>query len=303
LEGRVYLCSWKRLGRHFHVWVKSRPKLAAEGRTFAEADEALWSLIVEKTGDGENSREYQPRAPVDAELEEFLNPPLVAVIGDALVHVEAGTEFDGVRCTTCGHIDGRRSDEPLVVADLSSGFDAGAVVIHQRPYATATRYIFSDEFLALLLADERKRFAWRRVVRPSRAKRVFHELLDADLTVHNVGVSGLPKTGGWRCDKCGFRRFPHYVAWTWPSYWVCATDLPRRVPSCFGLNDGHDLALCITADRWSAVVGKRGTRGVLSYEVGVAPPERCEKAPKLRSIRSIARDMAKGVVATPVQFK
>jgi hypothetical protein len=51
------------------------------------------------------------------------------------------------------------------------------------------------------------------------------------------------------------------------------------------------------------MVGKRGTRGVLSYEVGVAPPDRCDRAPKLCSIRLIARDMAAGVVAAPVQFK
>lgn len=260
-------------------------------------------MIIENTGDGENSREYQPRAPVDAELAKFLTPPLVVVIGDTLVHVNAATEYDGDRCNTCGHIGGRRSDEPLVVADLDSGFDAGLVVIHQRPFASARRYIFSDDFLALLLPGERTRFAWRRVARPSRAKRAFHELLGADLTMESVGISGLPKTGGWRCDRCGYRVLPHYVAWSWPSHWVCATDLPRRVPSCFGLTSGHDLALCITAERWRSLVGKRGTRGLLSYEVGVAPPGRCDTAPKLRSIRLIARDMAAGVVATPVRFK
>lgn len=303
MEGRVYVCTWKRVGQRFRVWVKSRPKLAAEGRTFTEADETLWSLIIAKTGDGENSREYEPRAPVDAELARFLTPALVVVMGDALVHVEAGTEYDGVRCTTCGYIDGRRSDEPLVVADLESGFDAGLVVIRQRPFAAVRRSIFSDDFLALLLPAERKRFAWRKVVRPGRAKRVFHELLEADVTVENVGVSGLPKSGGWRCDRCGFRRLPHYVAWSWPQHWVCATDLSRRLPSCFGLTDGHDLALCITTERWRRLVGKRGTRGVLSYEVGVAGPDRCNRAPVLRSIRSIARAMAAGVVAAPIRFK
>ena len=293
MEGRIYFYSWKRVGKRFRTWVKSRPELAAEGRTFTEADEALWSLIIVKTGDGENSREYRPRAPVDAELEKFLTPALVVVIGDAIVRVEAATQYDGARCNTCGYVGGRRTEEPLVVADLESGFDAGFVAINQRPFAGVRRYIFSDDFLALLLPEERERFAWRRVVRPRRAKRAFHELLEADLPVETVGVSGLlKKQGGWRCDRCGFRRLPHYVDLSWPSHWVCAKDLPRRVPSCFGLSDGHDLALCITADRWRSLVGKRGTRGVPSYEVAVAPPDRCDTAPKLSSIRSIARAMA-----------
>ena len=240
MEGRVYVCSWERVGKRFRVWVKSRPKLAAEGPTFTEADEALWSLIIEKTDDGENSREYEPRAPVDAKLEKFLTPALVVVIGDAIVRVQAAAEYDGARCSTCGHIGGRRTDDPLVAADLESGFDAGFVVLNQRPFAAVRRYVFSDEFLALLRPEERKRFAWRRVVRPRRAKRAFHELLEAELTVESVGVSGLPKkTRGWQCGRCGFRRFPHYVGLGWPSHWVCAKDLPRRVPSCFGLSDGR----------------------------------------------------------------
>jgi hypothetical protein len=303
MEGRIYFCSWKRVGKRFRVWVKSRPTLAADGRTFTEADEALWWLIIEKTGDGENSREYQPRAPVDAELEKFLTPALVVVIGDAAVRVQASTEYDGVPCKTCGHIGGSRSDEPLVAADLESGIDAGFVVINQRPFAAVRRYIFSDDFLALLFPEERKRFAWRRVLRPRGAKRAFHELLDADLTVETVAVSGLPKTGGWRCDRCGFQRLPHYVAWSWPSHWVCATALPRRLPSCFGVAHGHDLVFCFTAERWRRLAGTRGTRGVLSYEVGVAPPGRCDTVPKLRSIRSIAREMSAGVVTAPIQFR
>ena len=302
MEGRVFVCSWKRVGARYRVWVTSRPKLAAEGRTFTEADEALWSAIMTATADGENSREYAPRAPVDAELARFLVPALVVVIGEAIIHVEAGREFKGARCTLCGHIDGRRSDEPLVVADLESGVDAGFVNIHQRPFAAIRRHIFSSDFLELLRPAERKRFAWRMVERSRRAKRVFYELLDADVAVETVGVSGLPKTGGWRCGRCGFRRFPQYVAWSWPSYWLCATDLPRRLPTCFGVRYGHELALGLTAERWRDCVGKRGTRGVLSYEVGVAPPGRCIRAPKLRSIASIARDMAAGAVAAPITF-
>jgi len=292
VEGRVFVCSWKRVGKRYRVWVKSRPKLAAEGRTFTEADEALWSAIIVATGDGENSREYEPRAPVDAGLEQFLQPALVALIGDDVVRVNAGGEYEGARCETCGQVAGRRSDKPLFADYLEPGFDAGFVIVRHPPFAARRQYIFSSEFLQLLRPAERKRFAWRKVERSKRAKRTFYELLDADVIVETVGVTGLPRVGksGWRCEGCGFRILPHYVDWGWP-YWVCAPDLPRRMPSCFGVRHNGDLAFCCTVERWRGMVGKRGTRGILSYEVGVVPPERCEREPKLRSVASIVRDL------------
>lgn len=301
MEGRVYVCSWKRVGKRYRVWVKSRPRLAAEGDTFTEADEALWSLLITATGDGENSREYEPRAPVHAELEKFLTPALVVVIGDCIVRVQAGGEYDGPRCETCGYIGGRRTDRALIATDLESGFDAGFVAIRQPPFAVANRYIFSGEFLELLRPEERKQFTWREVVRPRRAKRAFHELLEADVTVEPIAITGFPKIGGWRCESCGFRRLPQYVGYDWPSHWVDGSKLPRQ--SCFAIGAGHDLELCMTAERWRELVGKRGTRGVLSYEVGIAPPDRQDKAPELRSIADIARELAARGAPRPTKFK
>ena len=63
MEGEVFACSWKKQGKLYKVWVKKRPKLSAEGRTFNQADERLWSVIIDATGDGESVREYDPPEP------------------------------------------------------------------------------------------------------------------------------------------------------------------------------------------------------------------------------------------------
>lgn len=34
MENRVYLCSWKKEGERFRVWVTRRPSIAAEGKSF-----------------------------------------------------------------------------------------------------------------------------------------------------------------------------------------------------------------------------------------------------------------------------
>ena len=62
-EGQVYRCGWRKKGTTYRVWVKGRPKLAAEGETFNLADRRLWSIIIDATGDGESIREYDPPAP------------------------------------------------------------------------------------------------------------------------------------------------------------------------------------------------------------------------------------------------
>ena len=68
MEGGVFPCSWKKQRKVYKVWVKKRPRLSAQGRTFSQADKRLWSVIIHATGDGESIREYDPPAP-DSEPE------------------------------------------------------------------------------------------------------------------------------------------------------------------------------------------------------------------------------------------
>lgn len=59
-EGRVFVCSWKRVGDRYRVWVKGRPRLAAEATDFAAADEELSGVICTATGDGESLHVSEP---------------------------------------------------------------------------------------------------------------------------------------------------------------------------------------------------------------------------------------------------
>jgi len=39
------------------------------------------------------------------------------------------------------------------------------------------------------------------------------------------------------------------------------------------------------------MAGTRGTRGMMAFDIGVAPPDRCDPSPKLRSVSAIAREV------------
>jgi hypothetical protein len=285
MEGRVFVCSWKKVGNRFRVWVKNRPKLAAEADSFEAADEELWSVIIRATDDGENTREYDPPAPAGAEVAAFLTPPLVVVVGNERATLRSEMLFAGERCAQCGRPSGPRTAEPLASDDIDSSSDAGFAVIRHRPYGNVTAHYFSEGFLDLLTPEERARFEWRKVERPARAKKAFYELVASGVHVRQAGVRDLPEQReGWRCDRCGVARLPYYTREGWPSRYVCAADLPDPLPSCFTVGEGSQLNLCFRLERWRELVGQKGAKGLLSNDVGVVGDERCEREPKVRML-------------------
>jgi hypothetical protein len=295
MEGRVFVSTWKKTTDGYRVWVKNRPKHAAEGKTFQEADEALWEVIMRATNDGENTREYEPPPPVLAELSAFLEPAIVCITGNAGgVRADPQGLFNDGYCERCGAPKGVRTDKALV-ADVGSE-DVGAAMLVTKPsYARTRLHYFSERFLDLLKPSERDRFTWKPLERGPRARKVYYELVAADLVVPKVGVTGLPvagapgKPGGWRCGQCGFAVIPHYGSWgeAWPLDYVCGTDLPEPLPSCFALPSGRALSLCMRERRWRKIVGHKSTNGVVTGQVGVVPADRCDRAPGLRELGDV----------------
>jgi hypothetical protein len=290
VEGRVVVCSWKKTADGYRVWVKGRPKLAAEADTFETADERLWEVILRATGDGENTREYAPASPRGSGEGPAVG--VVMVSGNTVAHVNdaSGALHAGERCPRCGNSTGGRTETPLRLDDIESGYEGGIAHIREGTYAKGSRPFFSDRFRSLLTAEERARFTWRKVERPRRAKKEFYELATSSVDVPVVGVRSLKGDGGGRCETCGWFALPFYnTASGGPHWFVCASDLPHPVPSCFTASHGRTCYLCFTAERWEKLVGKPGTRGVVSSDVGVVDAERCEREPAVPTLSEIER--------------
>ena len=149
-----------------------------------------------------------------------------------------------------------------------------------------------------LSAAEIASFTWRQVERRQpRARKVFHELVHCAVHIAEVGVRGVPsKFGGWRCRTCGFANigmfyFPYGLHS--PHNWISIEDLPRPFPTCFTISKGTGLTLCMSRSRWEGLVGKTGTRGLASSEVGVVDRDRVQVPPEFPFLDDLQRETRK----------
>jgi hypothetical protein len=267
-EGRVFVCSWRRVRGRFRVWVKRRPRLAATGRTFAQADEALWGVIAEATGDGENDREYD-RAPPDEQETGPLLGFLSSVFGRGRMEVANPDElFEAEVCPACGKTTNRRTLAPLLANSIESGYQAGAAeALYARPDLWYFSQYFSQDFIGLLTRRE-------------------------EVTVPRAALKG----AGIKidtCAKCGGSGAPTYVLLDkqpkWlrmldraPTQFVDVADLPQPVPSCFAIGNRERLSLTFTPERWRSLLGRKESQGIGASTVGIVASECVEARPRPR---------------------
>jgi len=279
-EGRVFVCAWKRTPDGFDVWVKRRRSLRASAATFEQADELLTSAITLATGDGENEHEYDPPRPDTATDEGLLRRfKLIAGGGWATLANEAELWTRGV-CPTCQRAWGRRTDRAAVLATLEAVAD-GLIAKPRTGWALRLQ-LYSNEFLRLLTVAERRRFEWWPAVAPRRTKRQYFEIVGSratfPLATFKVAYVGHSL---FTCPTCRGRNDPWYSFLPpTPTRFISASDLPSRVPSCFTVGTAAGPAVCFTEERWAALVGRRGTRGLRSSDVGVVDPRLVDRRPR-----------------------
>jgi hypothetical protein len=291
-EGRVFQCTWKRARGGFKVWVAKRPRLAATGRTFHQADEALADVIANRTGDGENLREYSPSIPSPGAPGDVLQ---VAAMVSGEGRTTAGNEetlFSRGFCPQCSHPRGSRTKVGLVISSSKGLGDGGAARLTREGVGSSLA-LFSRDFLSLLTPKERHLFEWRKVAAPGRARKEFFELISADVQVPFVVLAG-GSAELWTCDTCGWENSPFYgladqfpewlsevVEGRWddlPNWFVSSAAL-TNVSSCFAVGRAQELRLCFKAERWQELVGRAGTRGLKSYDIGILDPGMVEARP------------------------
>jgi hypothetical protein len=284
MEGRVYNCSWSKGEGKFRTWVVSDPRLVTEAASLQAADKGLWSVICEKFGDGENVREYQPPLPPQTGDECYLADGLSTLVGNSRAEKIGSLDplFVAGRCSECGAGLGGRSDVPLTVGFIESGFDSTFIILSGVSF-----YLYSEDFLSLLTTDEQSRFSWEPVRRTQRSRKAFFEcrgIKDVPfVTIRNAGM------GGWECGKCGHRVFGvsrHEFSFDRA---VCSSSLEKPLPQCFSVGPVIGAAVCVTQQRWMSMRGKLGARGIALSSVGVVSPNKADRHPVL-PIRFLSRE-------------
>jgi hypothetical protein len=274
-EGRVYLCSWEKVGRRYRLWVTQKPKLVGDGRSFAAAREALWGVVCTALGDGEAIFEFDPPEPMAEVVRQLRDPAIVTIVGNTHSQVMGDLDslFKNGVCPRCSRPRGPRTDVPLTVDFIESGYQGG--------FTWAGHFsFFSEEFLSILTRQERDRFEWRPVVRGQRAKKKFYELV-AEPGIPWVGMRDLQYGPLWECDDCGERASPMYFPGHGQdqtlrdagiSRFVSRAALPEPLPTWLFFGGPVHYYLGVRQERWQELMRKRGARGLVSTPIGVLKP-------------------------------
>ena len=159
---------------------------------------------------------------------------------------------------------------------------------------------FSEAFLELLTPAELAVCTWRRVDRTGRARKVYYELVESRFCAPRVALSALVESL-WRvdlaraqgesgpilhCELCGRKTRPPYLFMPrgLPRGYIDIAALPAPLPTCFTIGRPGDLRLCLPRERWQALLGKPGTRGISSFEIGVVASSLVDQNPPRRFV-------------------
>ena len=295
IEGETYLCEWSKSGRRFLLSVIAKPEWNTSGPSFEKAESKLLELIEEKTGDLRPNFEYNPDRPKEVIQAKFEGCGLVAISGanDSEDFVgNAGELFTGGICPACKNGVGERTEVSLRISGQLPAKSDGAFVRVRitRPFVSFSIEIFSSEFVAALSAKEKRRFKWLAVEAEEKSGVKFFEPVSRPLANKVLPKNLFPERNrlledGMFCQECGRTELQGIPQGGGGIYtFLREDDLPKPVPSCFQVGQVGSLELCTTKTRWARLRGKKGTRRIMSRQVGIVKNDWVKTNPKLREL-------------------
>lgn len=147
--------------------------------------------------------------------------------------------------------------------------------------------IFSGNFLDLLSEGERSHLDIREIQQTRKTRKKYFELVGPSGSP-TVALSGV-EMGGWQCEKCGYKTFGYQAEDSAISDFVSMDDLPSPLPDVFTVGTAPEIMLCMTGERWASIVGQKGTRGITSSPLGVAPASKVIRNPELVTRQELDR--------------
>ena len=275
-EGRDYLSTWKKIGRKFELNVVNMSSIKATGETFHEAVENLYEKILHELGDGEPILEFDRKLPASVLPAAYGTPEILVIMhnGSAVLRSKVNDLFDGGMCSLCRR-PGIRTDHQVSLSDTER-LDGIAV--------SSLGPIFSRRFIDLF---ERvfDAVALRPVNIVDNSSAEYYEILPEKRSyVRTIGVRELPNLTGNRCSSCGTKMFCYNDS---VMFYISKADIP--VQPFFWVNTGFNLLLCGRGREWRKVVKKHRTKGVVSSQIGVVPPNEVIRDPDLPLLQRVRK--------------
>ncbi len=309
MEHSVYSCEWSRSVEGWTLWVRLRPELRARGATYAEAEENLIEAIQDAGGAMHVVFEFVAPLPKSHLEARYTAPELYLVVGEDCFETNAPRAhafetsaerkahfkwadrfFEKPICRRCASATGSGNERPLSLRNGVTEYD-GAFG-HIGVAVGTTPQVLSDRFLELSHEDERNRLKVRPAESKSRANRVYE--LAGSQGPPFVAVAGLPMSG-WRCNVCENRTWGYWVEDVATNSFDAKSELPRPLPGVFPVGVPPEVRLCVTADRCQQLVGRKGTRGLVTTLLGVVPDDEVVRQPDLPTLEERLRESRKRV--------
>lgn len=296
----IFICKWKRTGNQWRIWVKGKPKLSGQGETLESAqielEQAIWNDAENVDDVIPTVMEFDPPLPASERTKKFFMPEIYMIYGDGrfdllrwmgpYADMDAATMeymnslYENGICKTCKYGIGKRTVVEFKAEDLEGGYD-GLWLFHSQIHAKA--YFFSDRFISLLTDEERRHLKFRECTVKRKRKREFYELAGNSIAA-NVGVKGFDANGR-ECTECGHRHF--WVTETdledHLQIFLCRSDLPDPLTSCFAISVNGQISLCMTKERWDCIRGDKNAKGIISERIAVIDEAGCERHPRLQT--------------------
>lgn len=295
MEHEVYLCGWSKIADDFRLWLKAKPEVSASAASYERAEEEFLDAIRANGGAMQAVLEFDPPLPKTELESSYASPEIYLVCGDDRFQTDAPRSIAFERpderearfkwqdqffttpvCRHCARATGLRNDLPLSMNYVPSRADgAFGYVGHEA----GTRIeIVSDEFLSVLLPEERASMELRAVMRRGKG-RAFYEI---------AGPAGAPFVGiphlglrGWRCEHCGSGVWGHWQRGLAMHEFVAGDDLPTTSLGIFTVGTPPEVRLCMTGARWRELIGKIGVRGFASHPIGAVRHRNFTRRPEL----------------------
>lgn len=274
IEGNVYLCDWAKRGKKFLITLQQDSNISVAGQDFDEAEEMMWELLCEKFGDGEAVVEYVKPLPKSAFQKKYGIPEILSVSGNG-GHgrlLNEGEVLISRICEVCKRTLSQRT-KAIAEWDYLPNSD-GAV-----SFKTGIGDIYSEDFLSLFSDEEKSNLSLIPVRGPEKTRKRFFELLPGNPKANYVGVPRFPGLLNKRCETCKSFRFT-YLHNNDLFQFIARRDLPEKISGLFVIGDSKSVNLCMTRERYQKIVGKKGTKDIMSRQIWVVPDNRFVRKPE-----------------------
>ena len=280
MQGNVYLASWKKVGRGYKLWLDEAKDVAVTAPDFEDAAELLCEKLGVTMGDQEAVLDFYPPVPAVNGGRKSPFPSLVLLGFNSYVELAGSMKrlYQKPFCPTCGSPTNGRSDVPIQLQALPK---ADLCCLLNSP--TQIR-LCTQAFCDLLRLDEVEGVTLRNGRPPNDAGQPVYEI-EGKQSAYYVGVKGAEylELGSRCCPDCSYRTFLVSPEIRGASRFLAHSDLSNPLPACFltGFYKGR-IDICVTLEKWHAIRGKKGTRGIVAHPVGIVGDQQLDRNPVVR---------------------